>query len=70
MSGIPAKIEKVIEHLEHGKHLFITVVYQSGRITHYYHPYFTVPEPIKHFMRNAYVYTVSPEEKLFKANHD
>ena len=65
-----AKINRIIATLENGKEVFISVVYESGRIIKYYRPLFNIPEPVKHYMRNAYVYFLNPGEKLYKTNHD
>ena len=66
MPVIPGKINRIIGRIENGKQVFISVVYESGRIIRYYHPFYTVPESVKHYIRNAYVSIVSPDEKLYK----
>lgn len=64
-----AKIDRIIGTMEKGKQICISVYYLSGRIVKYFNP-FTIPEPVKHFIHNAYIYTLESGERLYKAEHD
>ena len=67
--AVAGKINRIIGTMEAGKQVFISVYYESGRIVKYYNP-FAIPEPVKHYIHNAYVYLLSPCEKLYKSKHD
>lgn len=66
-------IDRVYTVIHNGKEKVINVYYKSGCIRRYF-PFSvrnnTVPDTVKTFMKNSYIYFPEKGIKLYKLNHD